>query len=68
MDIEKICGNSRGQLKKKWNFQDGSRKYHVEFPYSKSSFLALEFPRGVTQFQGICKGKAFFCPEIPRVK
>ena len=44
------------------------KKYHVEFPYSKSSFLALEFPRGVTQFQIICKGKAFFCPEIPRVK
>ena len=32
--IEKIeCGNSRGQLKKKWNFQGWSRKNHMEFPW-----------------------------------
>ena len=32
--IKKIeCGNSRGQLKIKWNFQGWSRKNHVEFPW-----------------------------------
>ena len=31
-------------------------------------FLALEFPKGVTQFHGIHWGKALFCPEFPRVK
>ena len=28
----------------------------------------LAFPRGVTQLSGIFSGKAFFCPEFPRVK
>ena len=34
----------------------------------KPSFLALEFPRGATQFHGICKVKALFCHEFLRVK
>ena len=29
----RACGNSRGQLKKKWNFQWCSRRKHVEFPW-----------------------------------
>lgn len=67
-NIKKISfENSRGQLKKKWNFQDWSKKYLAEFPYKMSSFLVLKFPRGVTEFHGICKGKAFFRPEFPRV-
>ena len=41
---------------------------YVEFTYSKSSFLDLKFLRNVTQFYGICRGKALFCPEFPRVK
>ena len=35
---------------------------------SKSSFLTLEFAMDVTQFHGICMGKALFCPEFPSVK
>ena len=30
---EHVCGNSRGQLKKKSNFHGYSRKTHVEFPW-----------------------------------
>ena len=41
---------------------------YVEFTYSKSSFLDLKFVRNVTHFYGICRGKALFCPEFPRVK
>ena len=63
--IEKNCGNSRVQLKKKWNFQGCSRKTHVKFP------LVLIFDFGISKechtilqnFQGwklvfsrICKG------------
>ena len=29
---EKPCGNSRVQLKKKWEFQGYSRKINAEFP------------------------------------
>ena len=36
--------------------------------FHKSLFLALEFPWGVTQFYGMCKSKALFCLEFPRVK
>ena len=34
---ETACRNSKGQLKKKWNFQEGSRKTHVEFPWVLAS-------------------------------
>ena len=54
--------------KKNWNFQDWSKKYYVKFPYSKSSYLGLKFPRGVTQFHEICKDKAFFYPEFQKLK
>ena len=50
---ERKCGNSRGQLKKKWNFQGCSRENSWNF--HGSCFLTLEFPRGVTillNFQG----------------
>ena len=30
---QRACGKSRGQLKKKWNFQGRSRKTHLEFPW-----------------------------------
>ena len=36
----------------------------ITLNFHKSSFLALEFPRGVTQFHRICKGKALFCIEL----
>ena len=35
--------------------------------FRDSWFLALEFPRSVTQFYDICKGKALFGPEFSRV-
>ena len=41
---------------------------NIMLNFYKSSFLALEFPRGVTQFHEICKGKALLCTEFPRVK
>ena len=31
--IEKNCGSSRGQSKKKWNFQWCSKRNHVKFPW-----------------------------------
>ena len=34
----------------------------------KSSFLALKFLRVVTQFHGIRKGNALFCPEFQGIK
>ena len=36
--------------------------------FVKSSFLALEFPRGVKQFHRIHKDKTLFCLGLPRVK
>ena len=29
---ERACGNSKGQLRKKWNFQECLRKNYLEFP------------------------------------
>ena len=56
---EKNCGNSRGQLKKKWNFQGYSRKTH-EISMGLD-FWSWNFQRkSVTQFRRISKGKAFF--------
>ena len=40
---ERACWNSRGQLKMKWNFQQWSRKIHVEFP------LVLVFCLGISK-------------------
>ena len=31
--LKKKCGNSRCQLKKKWNFRGVQVKAHVEFPW-----------------------------------
>ena len=45
---ERKCGNSRDQLKKKWNFQGCLRKNSWNF--HRSWFWILEFSRGVTQF------------------
>ena len=56
----------QGSTEEEVEFPGLIKKYHGEFPYSKSSFLPLNFPRGVTQFHKICKGKAFFCPEFPQ--
>ena len=57
--IEEIAfGFSEGdQEKTMWNFQ-GQRSW----------LLTMEFPKCVTQFPGISKGEALFCPEFPRVK
>ena len=49
-------GISNGDQEKiVWNFQG-------------SWFLALEFPRDLTQFCGISRGGALFCLEFPRGK
>ena len=45
----------------------GSIKKEVEFP-RRSWFLALESPRGVTQFCGISTTKALLSLEFTRVK
>ena len=51
---ERSCGNSWGQLKKKWNFQ-GKGNFHGSW------FLTLEFPRGVKEFCKISsKGEACY--------
>ena len=55
MKKARACGNFRGQLKKRWNFQGCSRKTHVEFT------LFLVFGLGI--FRG---GLVF--SEIPWVK
>ena len=47
---ELACGNSRGQLKKKWNFQGKSVQEKPMWNFHGSWFLTLEFPRGVKQF------------------
>ena len=38
---ERTCGNSRGQLKKKWDFQGYSRKTHVEFSWVLDSDIGV---------------------------
>ena len=40
---ERACWNSSGQIKKKWNLQQWSRKIHVEFP------SILVFPLGISK-------------------
>ena len=63
---ERACGNSRGTLKKKWDFQGCSRKSHLEFPWvlvfdlgiSKGCHTILQNFRGQKLvFSGISKGK-----------
>ena len=46
---ERKCANSRGQLKKKQNFQ-GVLKEKLMWNFHASCFLTLELPRGVIQF------------------
>ena len=67
--IKKIeCGNSRSQLKKKWNFKGWSRKYYVEFPWVLVLGFWPEIPMDVTQSCRISRGEVLFCLEFPRVK
>ena len=63
---ERACGNSGGQLKKKWNFQGCSRKTRVEFLWilvfgvgiSKVCHTVLQSFQGwELVFAGISKGK-----------
>ena len=49
---ERTCGSSRGQSKKKWNFQGCWRK------------TSAEFPRCITQFCRISRGESLFSLEI----
>ena len=53
---ERACGSSKGQLKKKWNFQGCQRKTNVEFP------------KCVTQFYRIFRDESLFSPEFLRLK
>ena len=62
---EFACGNSRGQLKKKWNFQGKGVQEKPMWNFHGSWFLTLEFPRGVKQFWKISsKGEACFLSGI----
>ena len=63
---ERTCGNSRSQWKTS-AISKGDKEnimWHFHGPWS----LALEFPRGVTQFCGILRGEASFSLEFQRVK
>ena len=42
---KKACGNSKDQLKKKWNFKGCSRKNDVEFPRYTLFFCKYNFIR-----------------------
>ena len=44
-----------------------SRKNHVKF-LGVLILGLLKFPRGVTQFCGVSRGKGFFCRKFPGVK
>ena len=63
---ERACGNSRDQLKKKWNFQACSRKTHVEFPWVLALYHRIS--KGVTQLCRISRGESLFSPQFLRVK
>ena len=64
---ERACRNSRGQLKKKWNFQGHSRKTHAEeFPwvlvfnlgiFKECHIILLNFQWWKFVFPGFSKGK-----------
>ena len=56
---ERKCGNSRGQLRKKWSFHGCSSK-NFKWNFHGSWFLTLEFPRIVTQFCWIFRGESLF--------
>ena len=63
---EKPCGNSRGQLKEKWNFQGCSRK--IMWNFRGSWFSIMDFPRGVKQFWRISRVESLFSSEFISVK
>ena len=52
---ERACGNSRGQIKKNWNFHG-------------SSFLDDTYISKGCKFGEIFKGEALFSPEFSRVQ
>ena len=56
-----INGNSSCQLKKKWNFHDSRIDLENKLNFHTVSLHFWLFPRCVTQFHRICKGKAFCC-------
>ena len=57
---ERSCGNSRGQLKKKWNSQGCSRITHMEFPWT---FWPWKF-QGVSQILQCFQCESLFSPEF----
>ena len=46
---ERACRNSRGQLKKKWDFEGCSRKTHLEFPWVKGNMTNLKILWGFSE-------------------
>ena len=66
VSILKVCGNSRGHIKKKWNFQGCWRKTHVEFPRVLS--FDVRISKGVTQFCRSSEGNSLFSLEFLKVK
>ena len=68
-NIKKISfGNSRGQLKKKWNFQDWSKKHLAEFPYKMSSFLVFKISKGCNRVSRNLQGQSFLSSRISKSK
>ena len=47
--LKKACRNSRGQLKKKWDFEGCSRKTHLEFPWVKGNMANLKILWGFSE-------------------
>ena len=60
---ETVCGNFQGLFKNEVEFPGDQEK--IMWNFQGSLFLALEFPRNLTQFCGICIAwLSFFCLEF----
>ena len=64
---ESVCGNSRGQLKKKWNIQECSRQTHCGISIGLA-FWPWGYKWCYTILQNIQGCGSLFSPELLRVK
>ena len=64
---ERVCGNSRGQLKKKWNIQECSRQTHCGISIGLA-FWPWGYKWCYTILQNIQGCESLFSPELLRVK
>ena len=63
---ERSCGNLGGQLKKKWDLPECSRRTHKDFLWIL--VLTLEVPMGVIQFATISRGVSLFSLDFLKIK